>query len=170
MASALFFDSGRLFDKSILDNDGFAFTDLDGSVRDQSYTDGFRCYQLDKDTYRFVPRASDCTKQEFAIAEDEFQLENSIVMTEWLYEHYLVFKHSYTVLVTAKGEYYITEKNRYGLMWYKVSDYICSQKTNYSNYKGTGSIPDSVRYHSKWHDGASIDRTTGILHKEWQRP
>jgi hypothetical protein len=47
-------------------------------------------------------------------------------MTEWLYEHYLVFKHSYTVLITAKGEYYITEKNRYGLMWYKVTDYVYS--------------------------------------------
>lgn len=90
-------------------------------------------------------------------------------MTEWLYENYLVFKHSYTILITAKGEYYVTEKNRYGLMWYKFNDYSCSQKTNYSNYKGVGSIPDSVRYHSKWHDGAIIERTTGILHKEWQR-
>jgi hypothetical protein len=63
-----------LFDKSIFDKDGFAFTDLDGSVRDLSYLYGFRCYKLDEDSYRFVERASNCAKQEFAIAEDEFNL------------------------------------------------------------------------------------------------
>lgn len=64
--------------------------------------------------------ASSCREDEIAIAEEEFSPAFSIKRTEWLYEIYPGFKHSYTVLVTQSNRYFITEKNREGVLWYSV--------------------------------------------------
>jgi hypothetical protein len=66
------------------------------------------------------------------------------VSSEWLYEIYPGFKHSYIVLTTANGKYYVTEKNHKGLLWYIITDPF-GYKTGYGNLKGDGKLTDTVR-------------------------
>jgi len=160
---------GGLYDHSgKYDQEGFAFTDFNGSIRDPAYDKGFRCYRLiGSDSYRTVSKAHDCSRSELAIAEDEFTSDYTVVRAEWLYEICLPgFKHSYVVLFTRNGTFYVTEKNRTGLMWYSIET-SSKNKSPYSNFKGKGLLPDEARLHSKWHDGSKYERTTGILHREW---
>lgn len=86
--------------------------------------------------------------------------------SEWLYEVYPGFKHSFTVFTTANGKYYVTEKNKEGLLWYILTDSF-GFTTSYCNLKGNGRLPDSIRFRSKGHDGSTLPRTAGILHREW---
>lgn len=100
--------------------------------------------------------------------EQDFAIGSIVTRAEWFYELREGYKHSFFILQTASGDYYVTEKDPYGVHWNQVpvSD---KRVTPYNNLKGFGNTPDEVRFFNQktFKNHSSINNV--VLHYVWSQ-
>jgi len=78
-------------------------------------THKYRCYVKNMTMYTVTNER--CPVGLFEAPEQDFAIGSIVTRAEWFYELREGYKHSFFILQTASGDYYVTEKDPYGVHW-----------------------------------------------------